>query len=173
MGGRVFHPGLEGLRGISVLAVLVFHAVTPWLPGGFLGVSTFFTLSGFLITGLLIAEWEQTQAIAFTNFWARRLRRLLPASLVALLGIALGGAILSDSTQLERLPSDGLAALFYVSNWWLIATGADYDSLLGSPSPIQHFWSLSIEEQYYFIYPLIAWGFFGSARDRKRYSPVS
>ena len=85
MARQLFYPGLEGLRGVSVLAVLLFHAEAVWIPGGFLGVSTFFTLSGFLITGLLVREWEQNQNIRISNFWARRLRRLLPASLLALL----------------------------------------------------------------------------------------
>lgn len=156
MSKRVFHPGLEGLRGASVLAVLVFHADLGWLPGGFLGVSTFFTLSGFLITGLLVGEFEETRAIRLRAFWARRLRRLLPASLVALLGIAIVGPVLADGTQAARLSGDGLAALFYVSNWWLVVTGAAYDDVMGSPSLVQHFWSLSVEEQYYFVYPLFS-----------------
>ncbi|MFT5442755.1 MAG: peptidoglycan/LPS O-acetylase OafA/YrhL, partial [Myxococcota bacterium] len=111
---RVFHPGLEGLRGISVLAVLIFHSSPTLLPGGFLGVSTFFTLSGFLITGLLAREWEATGTIKLRAFWGRRLRRLLPASLLALLGIACAGAFLADVTQREHFTGDGLSALFYV-----------------------------------------------------------
>ncbi len=157
MAQREFYPALEGIRGLSLIAVLLFHAGNSWLPGGFLGVSTFFTLSGFLITGLLISEWERKGTIGLVNFWSRRLRRLLPASLVVLIGIAVLSGPLADLTQRERLNGDGLAALFYVSNWWLIGSGADYDSLMGSPSLIQHFWSLSVEEQYYFFYPLVAY----------------
>ena len=168
-----FHPGLEGLRGVSVIAVLLFHAESVWVPGGFLGVSTFFTLSGFLITGLLAREWEKSESIRLSSFWGRRLRRLLPASLVALLAIALIGGQLGDSTQRERLAGDGLAALFYFSNWWLIVTGAAYDNLMGSPSVIQHFWSLSIEEQYYFVYPLVAVVIFrASSGSRKAFAAV-
>lgn len=165
---RVFHPGLEGLRGISVLAVLIFHSSPTLLPGGFLGVSTFFTLSGFLITGLLAREWEATGTIKLRAFWGRRLRRLLPASLLALLGIACAGAFLADVTQREHFTGDGLSALFYVSNWWLISSGADYASLMGSPSPLQHFWSLSIEEQYYFSYPLVCVAVLRATSGRKR-----
>ncbi len=161
-----FHPGLEGLRGISVLAVLVFHAWPSVLPGGFLGVSTFFTLSGFLITGLLVDEWRRRGRIDLVRFWGRRLRRLLPASLIGLVAIALTIALWGDVTQQDRVGADGLAALFYVANWWLIATGADYDSLVGSPSPIQHFWSLSIEEQYYLIYPLVTVAILRASRSR-------
>lgn len=157
---KVFHPGLEGLRGASVLAVLIFHARPDWLPGGFLGVSSFFTLSGFLITGLLVAEWDRTQNLSLLAFWGRRLRRLLPASLLALFGIALAFGMRGDPVELQRLFGDGLSALFYVSNWWLIGTGAAYDDLMGSPSTVQHFWSLSIEEQYYFAYPIIAYAIF-------------
>jgi peptidoglycan/LPS O-acetylase OafA/YrhL len=170
---RFFYPGLEGLRGVSVLAVLLFHVETLWVPGGFLGVSTFFTLSGFLITGLLAREWDDRHDIRLANFWARRLRRLLPASLLALLAIAVIGGALSDSIQKERLLGDGLAALFYFSNWWLIVTGAAYDNLMGSPSVIQHFWSLSIEEQYYFVYPVVAYAIFRtSGGSRKVFGSV-
>ena len=168
MSKALFHPGLEGLRGVSVAAVLLFHAGVAGLEGGFLGVSTFFTLSGFLITGLLVREWDASETIRLTNFWGRRLRRLLPASLLALVGIALLGRLLGDDTQLERLQGDGLAALFYVSNWWLIITGAAYDDLMGSPSFIQHFWSLSIEEQYYFFFPPIALWILHRARGSRR-----
>ncbi len=168
MSQRLFHPGLEGLRGVAVAVVLLFHAGSSWLPGGFLGVSTFFTLSGFLITGLLVDEWTRTGAISMPRFWGRRLRRLLPASLVALVGIALGSVLFANLTQKERLTGDGLAALFYVSNWWLIETGADYDSLMGSPPVIQHFWSLSVEEQYYFFYPLLAFLILRFGRSSRR-----
>ncbi len=168
MSQRLFHPGLEGLRGVAVAVVLLFHAGSSWLPGGFLGVSTFFTLSGFLITGLLFDEWTRTGAISMPRFWGRRLRRLLPASLLALVGIALASVLFANLTQKERLTGDGLAALFYVSNWWLIETGADYDSLMGSPSVIQHFWSLSVEEQYYFFYPLLAFLILRFSRGSRR-----
>lgn len=168
MARLVFQPALEGLRGVSVLAVLVFHAETVWLPGGFLGVSTFFTLSGFLITGLLVREWEETGSIGLGAFWGRRLRRLLPASLLALAAIAFLGPTWSDGTQQERLAGDGLAALLYFSNWWLIVTGAAYDDLMGSPSVVQHFWSLSVEEQYYFVYPLVAFGLLRASGGSRR-----
>ncbi|MGD8307862.1 MAG: acyltransferase family protein [Chromatiales bacterium] len=148
-----FHPGLDGLRGLSVAVVLLFHADFAWMGGGFLGVSTFFTLSGFLITGLLLADHGRTGRIDFARFYARRVRRILPAALVTLLGIALFGALLATPTQLERLRGDGLSALFQVANWWLVASGADYAGQLGSPSPVQHFWSLAIEEQFYALYP--------------------
>jgi peptidoglycan/LPS O-acetylase OafA/YrhL len=150
-----FQPGLEGLRGIAVVVVLLFHDGFAWMSGGFLGVSTFFTLSGFLITGLLYSEFLRTGRIDLLKFWGRRFRRLMPAAFLTLAGIALFGRLAADATQQERLLGDGLSALFYVENWWLIASDAGYADLIGSPSPLQHFWSLAIEEQYYAIYPVV------------------
>lgn len=153
---RPFHPGLEGLRGVAVVVVLLFHDGFVWMQGGFLGVSTFFTLSGFLITGLLVSEYDRTGRIDLLRFWSRRFRRLMPAALLTLFGVAIFGYMAADVTQHERLLGDGLSALFYVANWWLIVTDVGYAGLMGSPSPIQHFWSLAIEEQYYVFYPLMA-----------------
>jgi len=155
---RPFHPGLEGLRGIAVIAVLLFHDGVTWMQGGFLGVSTFFTLSGFLITGLLVSEFGRTGRIDLPRFWGRRFRRLMPAALLTLFGVSLFGLGAADATQYERLLGDGFSALFYVANWWLIASDVGYADLMGSPSPIQHFWSLAIEEQYYVLYPIMAVG---------------
>ena len=150
-----FLPGLEGLRGVAVLVILVFHSGVGWLPGGFLGVSTFFTLSGFLITRLLVAEVASSGRVDFAAFYTRRARRILPAAFLALAGIAVFGAFAADPVQLGRLREDGLSALFYVANWWFIVSGAEYAVQLGSPSPIQHFWSLAIEEQFYLFFPCL------------------
>jgi peptidoglycan/LPS O-acetylase OafA/YrhL len=151
-----YWPALDGLRGAAVLAVLLFHGGFSWAQGGFLGVSLFFTLSGFLITSLLLRERERSGGIALGSFWARRARRLLPASLLAL-GFAL---IVTVSTipvdQRVAAISDLRAALFHVSNWWFIADGASYADLGLSPSPVQHYWSLAIEEQFYLVFPLVA-----------------
>jgi peptidoglycan/LPS O-acetylase OafA/YrhL len=152
----IFHPAIEGLRGLSVLAVMLFHTGAPLVGGGFLGVSTFFTLSGFLITGLLVAEREGSGHIRLGGFWGRRLRRLMPAALAGLALILALGSQFGDAAQRERLGDDGLAALLYVANWQLIATDSAYDDLMGSPSWVQHFWSLAIEEQYYAAFPLAA-----------------
>jgi peptidoglycan/LPS O-acetylase OafA/YrhL len=152
-GQLAFLPGLEGLRGVAVLVILIFHAELGWLPGGFLGVSTFFTLSGFLITRLLVGELERSGGIDLRAFYTRRGLRILPAAFVALAVIVLFGAFAADLTQKLQLRADGLSALFYVANWWLVASGNEYASQLGSPSPVQHFWSLAIEEQFYLFFP--------------------
>ncbi|MEJ5256592.1 MAG: acyltransferase family protein, partial [Acidimicrobiales bacterium] len=113
-----FLPGLEGLRGLAVLGVLVFHAGFAWAPGGFLGVSTFFTLSGFLITSLLVYEAAASGSVSLRGFWGRRFRRLMPASLVCLLGVAvLFAPFVADASQAARLPGDVAASLFEVANW--------------------------------------------------------
>jgi len=166
MSSLPFHPAIEGLRGLALLAVLLFHAEMPGVGGGFLGVSTFFTLSGFLITGLLVDEGERTGRVGLRRFWARRLRRLMPAALAGLLAIALLGSAFGDVAQQERLRADGIASLAYVANWWLIASDAGYADLMGSPSWVQHFWSLAIEEQYYALFPLLALGVARAGRRR-------
>ena len=156
-GSRLAHvPSLDGLRGVAVAAVLCFHGELGFAGGGFLGVSTFFTLSGFLITSLLLLEWEGTGRIAFARFWARRARRLLPAALVALCGIAAYGALVAAGHQADRIGGDGLSALFYVANWRFVWGDQSYAALFSAPSPVQHFWSLAIEEQFYLVFPLFA-----------------
>lgn len=151
-------PALDGLRGVAVFAVLAFHGGLSVATGGFLGVSAFFTLSGFLITTLLLLEWEGRGRIALGHFWARRARRLLPAALVALLGIAAYGAFVATGHEATRIGGDGISAMFYVANWRFVIGDQSYAALFSSPSPVQHFWSLAIEEQFYLVFPLIAIG---------------
>jgi peptidoglycan/LPS O-acetylase OafA/YrhL len=150
-----YQPALDGLRGVAVVAVLAFHAGFTWAPGGFLGVSAFFTLSGFLITSLLLTEWRATGHIGLRAFWARRFRRLLPASLLTLGGIVLFGAFIADANQLRDLRVDVIAALSDVANWRFVVAGQSYADLFAEPSPVQHFWSLAIEEQFYATFPLL------------------
>ena len=150
-------PALDGIRGLSVAAVLAFHGGASWASGGLLGVSTFFTLSGFLITSLLLAERQATGGIRLVEFWTRRFRRLMPAAFLTLLGVALYAATLADPQQLWRLRADSLASLFYVANWRFVFSGLAYEELFGRPSPVQHFWSLSIEEQFYAVFPPLFW----------------
>jgi peptidoglycan/LPS O-acetylase OafA/YrhL len=149
-----FLPGVEGLRGVALLAVLLYHNGFRWAQGGFLGVSTFFTLSGFLITLLLIWERSTTGAINLRGFWARRYRRLMPASLLCIAGVLVFGATVASPGQLATLRGDVISALAYVANWHFIATGQSYAQLFAAPSPVLHFWSLAIEEQFYLVFPI-------------------
>jgi len=143
---------------VAVGAVLAFHTGFGWARGGFLGVSTFFTLSGFLITTLLLTEATATGRIRLRAFWARRFRRLLPAAMLTLGGIVLFGALVADANQLRSLRGDVLAALADVANWRFVFTGNSYADLFAKPSPVQHFWSLAIEEQFYATFPVVVAG---------------
>jgi peptidoglycan/LPS O-acetylase OafA/YrhL len=152
------HPGLDGLRGIAILVVLLFHAGVGWAAGGFLGVEAFFVLSGFLITSLLIAEWRRTTSIALLAFWARRARRLLPALFCLVFAVGLYQAVVGPASPAAGLKDDGLATLFYFGNWHQIATASSYFAATGPVSPLQHTWSLAIEEQFYIVWPLLFLG---------------
>ena len=153
--GLGYQPALDGLRGVAVAAVLAFHAGFGWATGGFLGVSAFFTLSGFLITTLLLTEATATGRIRLRAFWARRFRRLLPAAMLTLGGVVVFGAFVADANQLQALRGDVLAALADVANWRFVFTGSSYADLFAEPSPVQHFWSLAIEEQFYVTFPVL------------------
>jgi peptidoglycan/LPS O-acetylase OafA/YrhL len=162
-------PAFDGLRGLAVIAVFLFHAEIGWARGGFLGVSAFFTLSGFLITTLLLVEHRSTGRIDLRHFWARRARRLLPAAFVALGGIVLFGAFLADPEQLRDLRGDVFSALAYVANWHFVLEQQSYAEIFnGTPSPVLHFWSLAIEEQFYLVFPLLAAGLLRAGRGRLR-----
>lgn len=150
-----YHPALDGLRGLALVAIIVYHSQVGWAPGAFLSVSTFFTLSGFLITGLLLIERRRTGRISLGGFWTRRLRRLMPAATAAIVAIVVGTWIFGDSTQLARLRGDALSALGYVANWRFIAAGDTYGASFASPSPFTHFWTLAIEEQFYVVLPAL------------------
>jgi peptidoglycan/LPS O-acetylase OafA/YrhL len=144
---------LDGARGLAVAAVLLFHA--GHLRGGYLGVDFFFTLSGFLITSLLLAAVTRDGVVELRGFWARRARRLLPALVVLMVGIALYSAFVASPDQLQQIRGDALATLAYVANWHQIFAGRNYFALFTSPSPLDHTWSLSIEEQFYLLWPLV------------------
>ncbi|CAN5542628.1 acyltransferase family protein [soil metagenome] len=149
-------PALDGLLGLAVLGVLLFHA--GHLVGGFLGVDLFFTLSGFLITSLLLAEGAQVGRIGLGGFWARRARRLLPALAVVLVAVAFYAWFLADPDELVRIRGDALATIGYVANWREVFAGQDYWLLFLGASPLQHTWSLAIEEQFYLVWPLVVSG---------------
>jgi peptidoglycan/LPS O-acetylase OafA/YrhL len=150
-------PALDGLRGLAVAAVLFFHAQFGFMKGGYLGVSAFFTLSGFLITTLLLVERDSAGRVDLPGFWGRRARRLLPAAFLALGGIVLYGVFVASGVQRAELRGDVLSALFYFANWHFIYAHQSYAEIFnGTPSPVLHFWSLAIEEQFYLLFPLLA-----------------
>jgi peptidoglycan/LPS O-acetylase OafA/YrhL len=154
-----YQPALDGIRGLAVAGVLLFHSGFSWAVGGYLGVSTFFTLSGYLITTLMLDERRRTGRISLPAFWARRFRRLMPASLLTLFGIVvLFGPFVATADQLAELPGDVPAAALDVANWRFILADTSYADLFTAPSPVQHFWSLAIEEQYYLLFPLLTAG---------------
>lgn len=147
-------PALDGLRAIAVIGVLLYHAELPLFKGGFLGVDVFFVISGYLITSLLIGEWNQTGKIDLRSFWLRRARRLLPA-LFLLLGVVLVFAVFFLHDEVATLRSDAVAAFGYVTNWYLIFNQQSYFETMGRPSLFQHLWSLAVEEQFYVIWPIL------------------
>ena len=146
-------PALDGLRALAVLAVIFYHMMMPWAPGGLLGVTIFFVLSGYLITGLLLREFSETGSISLKNFWLRRVRRIIPAVVFAVLGTAFLCTIFNHAL-LTRMRPDVIPSLLFYNNWWQIFNGASYFDNIGN-SPLQHFWSLSIEEQFYVIWPIV------------------
>jgi peptidoglycan/LPS O-acetylase OafA/YrhL len=144
---------LDGARGVAVAGVLLFHG--DHLTGGYLGVDFFFVLSGFLITSLLLAESDRTGSVGLGGFWARRARRLLPALAVMMVGIALYCVAFARADQLAQIRGDALSTLGYVANWHEIFSHQSYFALFTAPSPLNHTWSLAIEEQFYVIWPLV------------------
>ena len=147
-------PGLDGVRALAVIAVIAFHEQLTAFPGGFLGVDVFFVLSGYLITDLLVAQWHQHGRLRLGNFWARRARRLLPALATMLVVVTAATAIVEPS-QLAALRPALLAAVTYSSNWWQALHHQSYFTQFGPPPPLQHLWSLAIEEQFYLVWPLL------------------
>ncbi len=159
---------LDGIRGLALLAVLGFHAGFPSARGGYLGVSSFFTLSGFLIATLALAERHRIGGLSLTRFWERRARRLLPALLVTVAAIVVFQAVFSTGAG-PGFRGDLLATLGYAANWRFAATTGDYALLFSDPSPVAHMWSLAIEEQFYLLFPLafVAIGAAFGARGRR------
>jgi peptidoglycan/LPS O-acetylase OafA/YrhL len=154
-----YRPGLDGLRAIAVTGVFLYHARphadgTAWLPGGFLGVDLFFVLSGYLITSLLLVEWEAGTRIDLRRFWLRRARRLLPALVVVVLAALVLSAIFARA-DLGRTRGDAVSSLLYYTNWHLILANHSYFVRMGNLSLLQHLWSLAVEEQFYVIWPLL------------------
>lgn len=150
-----YRPYLDGLRGIAVLLVFVFHAARPALPGGFIGVDVFFVLSGYLITRILLVEHSRSGAIRVADFYARRVRRLMPAVVLLVVVVVLREAVWGNLIETATRLKDSIATLFYVENWNLIQQADQYFEASLSPSPLRHAWSLSIEEQFYLFWPVL------------------
>ena len=148
--------GLDGVRALAIVAVLLYHADVAWLPGGFLGVEVFFVVSGYLITALLVGERSRTGRIDLRRFWVRRARRLLPALGVFLAG-SYGLAILLADDVVDQWREEALAATFYVANWFGIANDVSYAEGFGRKSFLHHLWSLAVEEQFYLVWPIVLW----------------
>jgi peptidoglycan/LPS O-acetylase OafA/YrhL len=153
-GPLAYVPGIDGLRALSVVAVLLYHGGVAWIGGGFLGVEIFFVISGYLITSLLLAEWRREGSLGLRGFWFRRARRLLPALYVLLAATVAFCAVFLRS-ELADLRGDVVAALGYVTNWYLIAQHQSYFEALGRPSLLKHLWSLAVEEQFYLVWPVV------------------
>lgn len=148
-------PALDGLRGLAVLAVVLYHAWPDLLPGGWIGVSVFFTLSGFLITRILLGDHLLTRP-SLASFWSRRARRLLPAALTTIAATVLAVVVINGAV--DDTVNASLAATLYVHNWWAAASGDGYWEIFEAPSPLAHMWSLAIEEQVYVVWPLLVLG---------------
>jgi len=152
--GSAFRPDVEGLRGIAVLLVVLFHAGLP-VAGGFVGVDVFFVISGFLITGLLLREHERSGRVSLSRFYARRIRRLLPAALVVVVLSLAATWVLIGPLDRPASIADGAAAALSVSNIRFALETGDYFAAVAQPSPFLHFWSLSVEEQFYLVWPAL------------------
>ena len=156
-------PALNGLRGVAVLGVVAYHLQLGWASGGYLGVDLFFVLSGFLISTLLLEEWNGSGRIDLAAFWARRAKRLLPALFLVVAALALylifngifGGPGANGLVDLSGLRGDAIWTLLYANNWHLIYAHQSYFAQFSTPSPLQHTWSLAIEEQFYLVWPLV------------------
>ncbi len=149
-----YQPGLDGLRAISVIAVVLYHAGFTWMQGGFFGVEVFFVVSGYLITSLLLDEREKQQRISLEQFWMRRARRLLPALLTMLTAVAVWAVFFGSAEQQSTLKRDLPWSIFYVGNWGQILGKTPYFSS-ADPPLLRHLWSLAVEEQWYLIWPMV------------------
>jgi peptidoglycan/LPS O-acetylase OafA/YrhL len=147
-----YRPDIQGLRAIAVMAVIANH-FAGWPAGSFVGVDVFFVISGYLITGILVREFESRQTISFSGFYARRIKRILPAGLFVIGATLCATRVLAGVDRYHFAAKDGIAAVLFAANWRFAHTGVNYFNQALPPSPLQHYWSLSIEEQFYFVWP--------------------
>jgi hypothetical protein len=153
-GSLPYLPGLDGMRALAVIAVLLYHSGGAFVPGGFLGVEVFFVISGYLITALILAQWRTSGRVDLKAFWVGRARRLLPALYVVLV-VTLTYAVVFLPEEVAGLRADVLAAMGYVTNWYLVWGHESYFEAIGRPSLLKHLWSLAVEEQFYVLWPLV------------------
>ena len=153
--GQMFRPDIQGLRAVAVLAVMLYHAGLPGIPGGFVGVDIFFVVSGYLICGLLDRELTATGRIDLAGFWLRRARRLLPNATLVLLAVLAVAAVFRPNFIFKDVAADVMAAAVYAANLRFAGKGLDYFADDTTASPVLHFWSLSVEEQFYIAWPLL------------------
>jgi peptidoglycan/LPS O-acetylase OafA/YrhL len=155
---REFRGDIEGLRAVAVLAVVLYHAAFPGVTGGFVGVDVFFVISGFLITGLLVRDVTATGTVGLTRFYGARARRLLPAAATVLVATAVVGTVVLPPLQARSMLGDTIACALYAGNYRFAVQGTDYLAADTPPSPLQHYWSLGVEEQFYLIWPALIIG---------------
>jgi peptidoglycan/LPS O-acetylase OafA/YrhL len=158
---------LDGLRAVAVTAVIVYHLDPRWLPSGFLGVDVFMVASGFIVTKLLLDEHRRAGRVRIGAFLGRRFRRLVPALMLLLAAVALWTRAFESATVGASVRSQGIAAVFYVTNWKLIADGVSYGGVIGAESPLVHLWSLAVEEQFYLLWPPVLIGLLVVGRGRR------
>jgi peptidoglycan/LPS O-acetylase OafA/YrhL len=170
--GRKFRPDIEGLRAVAVGLVVLHHAGVPWVPGGYVGVDIFFVISGYLMTVLLVGERERTGSIRLRLFYARRIRRLLPAAALVLMATIVGARVLLPPLAVPDMAKPAALTALFVSNIWFARTGTDYLAD-GEPSPFRHYWSLAVEEQFYLVWPVLLILGYRWFRGRRRSLAVS
>ena len=154
-GDRTARPDIQGLRAVAVLLVVLYHSGVPLISGGFVGVDVFLVISGFLITRSLLTESDSAGRISLSRFYARRIRRLLPSALVVILVTVVVARLWGPALQSTSVARDGVFAALYSINYWLAGQGVDYQHANSAVSPLQHFWSLAVEEQFYLVWPLV------------------
>ena len=150
-----FRPEIQFLRALAVVAVVIYHINPAWLPGGFVGVDVFFVISGFLITAGILNRIETTGQFSLMQFWANRARRILPAATVTIVVVSVLSLWLLPLTRLKDVATQGIASALYIQNFTLARQSVDYMAADAKPTPFQHFWSLSLEEQFYVVWPLL------------------
>ncbi|WP_052207593.1 acyltransferase family protein [Sinomonas humi] len=156
-GGASQRSDIQGLRALAVSLVVVYHLRPSVLPGGFIGVDVFFVISGFLIIGSLVREAARDQTVDIVTFYSRRIRRLVPAAAVVLLAVVAATVVLLPGSRWQAVSSDVLFSLLQVQNWHQAFSSTSYAGATAAVSPIQHFWSLAVEEQFYLLVPVLLW----------------